>query len=112
MLVTWRLAQTHSHPNGVAYSISFAYSVGNPPISFGHILETQTILFACLFGVSDLLNLGLGIYALRLIKKLKKPVPDQSATELLRDLMNGGAVTVLSVVDPKSIFLHSPRSRQ
>jgi len=44
-------------------------------------------------------------------KRLKEPVPDQTATELLRDLTNGGAIAVLKVIDPSSMFLYSPRER-
>jgi hypothetical protein len=45
-------------------------------------------------------------------KKLKQPVPDETATELMRDLLNGGAVAVVRVIDPQSIFLYSPKDRR
>ena len=44
-------------------------------------------------------------------KRIKEPEPDQTATELLRDLVNGGAVAVVKIVDPTSMFLYSPRER-
>ena len=45
-------------------------------------------------------------------KKLKTPVPDETASDLMRDLLNGGAVAVIRVIDPKSIFLFSPKDIQ
>jgi hypothetical protein len=45
-------------------------------------------------------------------KLLKQPVPDETASDLMRDLLNGGAVAVVKVIDPKSIFLFSPRDRE
>lgn len=51
------------------------------------------------------------IYSKKLRKKLKQPVPDETASELMRDLLNGGAIAVVKVIDPKSIFLYSPRDK-
>lgn len=47
------------------------------------------------------------------LKDLKKERPlDKDATELLRDLINGNAVAVIKVIDPKSIFLWSSKDSQ
>jgi hypothetical protein len=37
---------------------------------------------------------------------------DKSATELLQELMEGGAVVVTSVVDPASVFQWSPKAKR
>ena len=49
-----------------------------------------------------------------LILRRNEQPPDKKeytveASDLLRDLLNGGAITVTQVIDPSSIFLHSPR---
>lgn len=51
------------------------------------------------------------IYYYRLqLKDLKKERPlDKDATELLRDLINGNAIAVIKVIDPKSIYLWSSK---
>lgn len=47
------------------------------------------------------------------LKDLKKERPlDKDATELLRDLINGNAITVVKVIDPQSIYLWSARDIQ
>jgi hypothetical protein len=66
-----------------------------------------------------LLALSLNLILLAIISYLifkKKPQEPQSkkeltsdASDLLRDLMNGGAIAVVKVIDPSSIFLQSPR---
>lgn len=44
------------------------------------------------------------------LKDLKKERPlDKDATELLRDLINGNAIAVIKVIDPKSIYLWSSK---
>lgn len=47
------------------------------------------------------------------LKDLKKERPlDKDATELLKDLINGNAITVVKVIDPQSIYLWSARDIQ
>ena len=56
------------------------------------------------------------IFYLKTRKPAKPPTPekqlDTSASELLSELMNGGAVVVTSVVDPASIFQWSPKAKR
>jgi hypothetical protein len=51
-------------------------------------------------------------YSLSLRKKIKNPVPDENASELLQRLLKGGAVVVTQIIDPESLFLHSPRAKK
>jgi len=45
----------------------------------------------------------------RLKSQKKKKDMTQDATHLMRDLFNGGAITVTQIIDPDSIILQSPR---
>lgn len=63
-------------------------------------------------GFFALSTIALSIWVFILLKKLQKP-PEKTeqtldATELLKNLMNGGAVIVTQVIDPTHMFLHSP----
>lgn len=54
------------------------------------------------------------LYAYFSFKRLKakqKKEKTQDATELLAELMSGGAVVVTQVIDPSSMFMYSPRDR-
>jgi hypothetical protein len=57
------------------------------------------------------LNVFLLVYVWRLRKSRKtaKPQLTQDASQLMASLLNGGAVSVVKIIDPDSIFLHSPR---
>jgi len=52
------------------------------------------------------------VYFLKRKPKQQKPNLDHTASDLLKDLLNGGAVAVVRVVDPASIFLWSPRDKE
>jgi hypothetical protein len=43
--------------------------------------------------------------------KLPPPQLDKTASELLADLLNGGAVAVTQIIDPASMFMVSPKDR-
>ena len=47
-----------------------------------------------------------------LAKTRDKKELTRDATELLHSLMSGGAVCVTQVIDPTSIFLHSPGGKE
>lgn len=65
--------------------------------------------------ISIACNLILAGVIFHLKTKKTKPAEKQldlSATELLAELMEGGAVVVTSVVDPGSIFQWSPKAKR
>lgn len=62
-------------------------------------------LSACL-----ILSLGFNAFQAYLAKiNRKKKAPDLTAQDLLRDLMAGGAVLRIEVIDQSQLFLRSPR---
>lgn len=67
------------------------------------------ILLSYLAAISFCANLALIVHVLRLKKRVKQPVPDKTASELLTGLLAGGAVAVVQVIDPKTMFLYSPK---
>ena len=52
------------------------------------------------------------VYRLRKPGKATRPELTQDASELMASLLSGGAVAVVKIIDPSSIFLHSPRGNQ
>ena len=49
------------------------------------------------------------VYRLRKPGKAAKPQLTVDSSQLLANLLSGGAVAVIQIIDPTSIFLHSPR---
>lgn len=54
-------------------------------------------------------NLSLGVLLFRERRKAKKRRPDISAQEMLFDMMNGGTVLKIQVIDPSNLIMRSPR---
>lgn len=59
-----------------------------------------------------LLVAGIFLYLRGRPGRAEKPELTRDASQLLSDLMKGGAVVVTQVIDPSSIFLYSPRDSQ
>ena len=54
-------------------------------------------------------NLSFGVLLFRERRKAKKRRPDISAQEMLFDMMNGGTVLKIQVIDPSNLIMRSPR---
>ncbi len=65
------------------------------------------MLYALL--TANLLVNALVVFLLLRKKKQEKPILTADANELLAQLLKGGAVAVVRVVDPSAIFLWSPK---
>lgn len=65
-----------------------------------------TLLLAVCLSISIAAN---AYQAYRAKTNKKKPALDLTAQDLLRDLMRGGAVVRLEVIDQSQLFLRSPR---
>jgi hypothetical protein len=53
--------------------------------------------------------LALSLLKIRRIKKAPVVTHTKDAHKLMSDLMNGGAITVMKIIDPDSMMLKSPR---
>jgi hypothetical protein len=51
-------------------------------------------------------------YQKKLEEAEKKPALTKDASDLLTDLVRGGAVAVVKVIDPSAMFLWSPRDKE
>jgi hypothetical protein len=58
------------------------------------------------FGVLCLFE---AVYIAYLLRRKSRSKPDTTASELLSQLLRGGAVVVTQVVNPADLFLWSPR---
>ena len=67
------------------------------------VLVSSIVLNCILFGLSIWLWKS---------GKTSKPALDKDASQLLSDLLSGGAVAVVQVIDPSSMFLYSPKDIQ
>lgn len=70
----------------------------------------MVVLICLLIAVS----LSLGVSTLKFYRLAKRPVPppSQDLQDFMRDLMNGGGVVQIKVINPTDIYLRSPRMRK
>ena len=65
---------------------------------------------AASLGVLFLSSVSLNAYlAIRLKRSKKQPAPTLDAQALMHDLMSGGAVLKITVLNPEGLFLRSPK---
>lgn len=69
-------------------------------------------IFAAIAAISLLLNIFFIFYFRKKLSKFRNRPHSKEATELLQDLIAGGAVAVVRIIDPKSIFLWSPKDKE
>lgn len=67
-----------------------------------------------LISLSLVCNVVLLVWVYRLTRpgKAKQPELTKDASQLLADMLKGGAITVTQIIDPSSIFLYSPKDSQ
>lgn len=70
------------------------------------------MIYEFLSAILAISNICTVIYFLKRKHKQQKPNLDHTASDLLKDLLNGGAVAVVRVIDPSSIFLWSPKDKE
>ena len=81
------------------------------------MIYESLIFLLCLSNVANLIYFLWKIrhlkedHAQKLLESEKKPALTKDASELLKDMLNGGAIAVVKVIDPSSIFLWSPKDR-
>lgn len=68
----------------------------------------ETVLL-CLTAILALSNAFLLIAYFKIKKTKVEQSITKDANQLLKDLMSGGAVAVVQVVDPKSMYMWSPK---
>lgn len=69
------------------------------------------MIYEVIASILAISNICTVVYFLKRKPKQQKPQLDLSASDLLKDLLNGGAIAVVRVIDPASIFLWSPKDK-